>query len=254
MLIDGGGSRNDDFDMGRAVVAPALYHLGVRRVDYVVLSHPHQDHAGGLAYILEHFNAKELWLTQTAAAEMAGQRLMLAARRSGVRQRILSAEADPMLIEGVCISFLNPLEDRGQPLAAGRRDANNDSLVMRVGFKDVGFLFTGDIRGEQERMLVHAERPLQATVLKVPHHGRPGSSLPEFVHAIAPQIAVISCRPFGREKVPAAAVLETYRQARAQVYRTDMHGAVTITTDGFAYSIEPCIAAIGTSGQPGEVY
>jgi len=249
MLIDGGGSRNEAFDTGKAVIAPALYHLGIRTVDYLVLTHPHQDHAGGLAYILGHFSVAELWMTQEALADVVGQGLARLAQREGTRLCILSAAARPRQVEGVRIAVLNPPDHAGASVLPGQRDVNNASLVMHMAFRRVGFLFAGDIEGESERALVRGKARLQATVLKVPHHGRAGSSMPAFVRAVSPEVAVISCRSFGREKVPAAAVLDVYRQARARVYRTDINGAVTVTTDGCSYEVVPRIMAAG--GPPG---
>ncbi len=235
MLIDGGGFMDESFDVGRNVVAPLLYSLGIKKVDFVVLSHPHRDHIGGLPFILENFDVAELWLYSGFSATTTSARLLMLADIQGVTKKFLAAESGSLWIEGVRIDILSPAQGC---LNATYADINNNSLVLKIVYGSISFLFTGDILADRESMLVSSRASLLSTVLKVPHHGRTGSSTPAFVRAVSPKVSVVSCRSYGKAEVPSPQVLHTYRQIGAQVYRTDMHGAVFIKTDGTTYTVK----------------
>jgi competence protein ComEC len=160
-------------------------------------------------------------------------------KSKGIKKRILSASSDPIWIEGVQVNILSPPAGENFSLPASYSKTNNNSLVMKISFGNISFLFTGDILEERERMLIKSRAPLLATFLKVPHHGREGSSSYDFVRNVLPQVAVISCRSFGREKVPSPRILHEYRQIGTQIYRTDVNGAIMVETDGKKFHIVP---------------
>ena len=88
-----------------------------------------------------------------------------------------------------------------------------------------------------ENRLVERGVPLDATILKVPHHGRQGSSSKKFVNSVTPEVAVISCGAYGKGNYPSSQVIAEYRSAGALIFRTDIHGAITIETDGEKYEV-----------------
>ena len=111
-------------------------------------------------------------------------------------------------------------------------DLNNNSVVLRLVYGGVSVLFAGDLETEGERQLLARRLPVRSTVLKVPHHGGDTEAMPEFVRAVRPELAVISVgrdNPFGH---PSPAVVERLRAVGARVLRTDIAGAVTVSTDG----------------------
>ncbi len=238
MLIDGGGFWDNSFDIGKFVVAPCLYALDIKKVHYVVLSHPHQDHMGGLAHIVEQFSPDELWLNGDRVAHPSYTRLLHAAEKRGVRITCCSAGTQPHIIDGVTIHILSP--DRGlHPDGAQRyEDINNNSLVMKLRYGNIQVLFTGDIHKDRETELVSHRVPLAATLLKVPHHGKRGSSCAAFIEAVNPEAALISCGSGRSASESSGRVLKRYAAAGARIYRTDTHGAVTFITDGSGYRIE----------------
>jgi len=245
MLIDGGGSYRDDFDVGERVVAPFLWNQGVRRVDYVVATHPHPDHAKGLGYILKDFRVRQFW--DNGAEPLAPWYAML--RQTAMAQQVyrnvgLNGPA-PATIDGVAIELLHPtptfqprLQRRGRGENAGE---NNCSLVLKLTYGAVSFLFTGDIEQEAERFLLQRGQALHATILKVPHHGSLTSSSTAFVRAVDPSVAVISVQRDNRFGHPHPLVIERYATLGTQILRTDAHGAITIRTDGQTLWIEPLI-------------
>lgn len=237
MLIDGGGFRDEGFDVGRIVIAPVLYKLGIKKVDYVVASHPHQDHIGGLPYILNNFGVDELWVNNESSNSRTYKQLMMIAAQKDIIRRVCSAGTDPLWIEGVQLSIIGPSAGQDGYQAESYAEINNNSLVMKIKFGKTSFLFTGDILEEREEMLANYAETLLSTVIKVPHHGGEESSSSDFVAKVCPEIAVISCRPFGKHKAPSERVLNEYRQVGARIYRTDIDGAVVITTDGETWDV-----------------
>jgi competence protein ComEC len=238
MLIDGGGFRGEGFDVGKAVIAPVLYRLGIKKIDYVVASHPHKDHIGGLAYILEKFNVDELWMNSEISSSMAYKKMIKISAEKGILIKTCSSNSPSVLINGVQIDIISPCLNE-QPNTTERNfETNNNSLVMKITFRKTSFLFTGDILEERERNLVYGRKLLQSTVLKVPHHGREGSSSRNFIRRVLPEVAVISCRSAGDRNSPCRRVLDEYREAGIKIYRTDINGAITIETDGETYSIK----------------
>jgi beta-lactamase superfamily II metal-dependent hydrolase len=114
---------------------------------------------------------------------------------------------------------------------------NDDSVVIELRWRDVSIVLTGDIGRETEQAILPRFAAAPLRVVKVPHHGSLTSSSPEFLEALAPRVAVVSAgrsNPFGH---PAAAVLRRYRQAGADLFRTDQDGAVTVDTDGTSLDV-----------------
>jgi competence protein ComEC len=119
-------------------------------------------------------------------------------------------------------------------------DANRDSLVLRLVYGRTALLLTGDILAGSEREILEECGEIRAVVLKSPHHGSRTSSSRAFLDAVSPQIVVISC---GRQRqgLPAHEVLGRYLRMGAVVYRTDIHGAITVTSDGMSVSVRTAV-------------
>lgn len=236
MLVDGGGFRDHAFDVGEAVIAPVLLKKRIKKVDYVVLSHPHLDHLGGLGYIVENFRFKELWAGQDAYRDSLFQPVLRAAKKGGALCRVCSSATGPFMIDGVTVEILSPPEAGGFT-SGSYEDVNNNSLVMKLVFHRVSFLLTGDILADGEALLESMASDISATVLKVPHHGAAGSSSPGFVKKVSPSLAVISCRGGGKRNRPSPRVVRTCRENGAEVLTTEQNGAVEVVTDGRSYSV-----------------
>jgi competence protein ComEC len=118
-----------------------------------------------------------------------------------------------------------------------QRVRNDDSIVLDLGWRDVSVLLTGDIGRAVERALLASIPPAPLRVVKIPHHGSLTSSSPEFVRALSPTVAVVSAGRANHFGHPVPEVLDRYRQAGAEVFRTDRDGAVTIDTDGRSISV-----------------
>jgi competence protein ComEC len=227
-VVDAGGSPRGRFDLGERVVGPFLWATGVRRVDTVVVTHAHPDHAGGAPFLLRAFGVREIWEGPAAPTDAAYRILDEAIHRSRVGRRtvVRGVVAD---WDGVSVEVLGPPSPRRPP----RSVRNDDSVVLALRFGDVRFLLTGDIESAGEAELLRSGRAaLAAAVLKAPHHGSRSSSSVEFVAAVGPIVAVVSAgdrNPFGH---PHPDVVRRYREAGALVLRTDRDGTTFVSTDG----------------------
>jgi competence protein ComEC len=245
MLIDGGGSYRDDFDVGERVVAPFLRYRGIRRVDYVVATHPHPDHAKGLGCILRDFRVRQFWDNGAQPSAPWYDKLRQTAIEQHIYREVVINGSATATIDGVALELLHPtptfqpqIKRRGSGEDAGE---NNRSLVVKLTYGTISILFTGDIEQEAERFLLQSSRNLHATILKVPHHGSRTSSSEPFVRAVNPRVAVFSVQRDSRFGHPHPVVVDRYTALGAYVLRTDAHGAVTVRTDAQTVWVEPYV-------------
>ncbi len=218
MLIDGGGAYAG-FDYGERVIAPYLWSQKILHVDYLVLSHPDADHFGGFGYIASNFTPGEFWTPSIPSPDRGYVLMLIALMQAHVRLRTIDASAPLATVGGVAVNALVESAARGAM-------HNNGSLILRLAFGRVGYLFSGDIEAETENALVEQGADLHATVLKVPHHGSRTSSTASFIRAVHPEVAVISDGYLNRFHFPAPEIVTRYREAGVTVLRTDLDGAV----------------------------
>jgi len=233
MLIDGGGLHEDRFDIGKNVIAPFLWNRKIRRLDFVVLTHPDPDHLKGLNFIASQFSIGQFWDNGLRLNTEYDQQLEETLSRRRVERLSINENSLPQVINGVEISFLNPpvkeISYEGRPISS---ILNNHSLVMMIRFKNIGVLLTGDIEKDAEYRILKEGYSLHADVLKVPHHGSSSSSSPHFLQQVKPSYAVLSVGERNIGRLPHPEVLRRYEDLGAKIYRTDKHGAITIATDG----------------------
>ncbi len=211
--------------VGERVVLGYLKRQGIRRVDLLVNTHPHGDHVGGFAPVLR--------ALQVDAIADSGQQYGGRAFNDGLHEA--SAQHVPVRIarcgdrwatdDGVTLSVLSPC---GALFADGKNDVNENSVVVMLAYREFRMLFMGDAGFAAEQRLLESGADLRADVLKVGHHGSAYSSAPGFAVAVHPKYALISVGRHNLFGHPAATTLATLRSAGAQMYRTDLCGAVIV--------------------------
>ncbi len=238
MVIDGGGAFGD-FDLGRIVVAPYLWNRRIHRIDYLVATHPQQDHLGGLSHLLKKFDIGEVWTNGTRRDTLLYQTFSQALKQKGLKEREMFRNKEALEIGGCRVWILNPFQTTDSEGSNYRSKAdNNRSIVLRLQEGDDSFLFTGDIEAKAERMLATLEGEVRSRVLKVPHHGSRGALDEGFLRRVQPEIAIISVGAHNSYGHPTPEALETYRRLGARLYRTDQEGAILIGSDGNKLSIQ----------------
>jgi competence protein ComEC len=234
MLIDGGGFPEGSFDVGRYVVASYLWHERISNIDIVVLTHPHPDHLNGLVFILSNFGVKEVWTNADSSGSDAYQDFKRIISERRIQHKSVSQKTGTVRMNDVLIDIINPEEptENTEELSQQFEEVNNRSIVMKMTFGNVSFLFPGDISESAEARLIHLGRNMKSQVLFVPHHGSFSSSTEPFIRHILPDIAIVSCGTDNIYKVPHPDVLKLYSLLGTRIFRTDKDGAVSIITNG----------------------
>jgi competence protein ComEC len=236
MLVDAGGlvrqsgatggeNSSGNFDIGEDVVSPVLWSRRIQRLDVAVLSHAHIDHMGGLAAILRNFRPRELWVGKNPAIPEYKALLKEAAQYGVMVKQHFSGEK--LFFGSTAVSVFAPDQDYVPGLIA----SNNDSLVLKIRYRNTAVLLEGDAEAPIEGTMV-SKGDLESTLLKVGHHGSLSSTTPEFLSAVGPAFAVISVGARNHYEHPRLETLEKLEQAGVQTYRTDLHGITCFLLDG----------------------
>jgi competence protein ComEC len=227
LLVDGGPAGPRRLDVGRHVLAPLLWNRAATRLDLVALSHSDPDHSGGLRAILRDFRVDRFWDNGHWGPGSEPTRFALEAARAS---RHRAGMGDRHWLGSALLTVLHP--------DAGAQGSENDrSLVLRLDWRGISLLLTGDLGAAGEAVLLARSPPLRATILKVGHHGSRNSSTEPFLDAIRPVLAVISVGPRNPFRHPAPETLRRLQVIGARVYRTDRDGAVVVETDGTALQV-----------------
>ncbi len=229
MLIDGGGFHDSSFDMGRFVIAPFLYAKRIRKIDVVVLTHPHPDHLQGLIYITRHFDVGQIWSNGMKSSDELYASWEKIISDQSIEHKIVSSGSLPVEIGKAVIFFLGPDPGFGDSGLPPSHDEENDaSVVMRIVFGQTAFLLPGDISSKVEARLVASVGDLKSDILLAPHHGSRYSSSQGFVQRVAGRLAIISCGNNNIFRHPHPEVLDRYEKHGYAIFRTDLNGAVRL--------------------------
>jgi competence protein ComEC len=231
LLVDAGGSAGS-FDVGGRVVTPALWALGVRRLDWLLVTHPDLDHAGGVPAVIEDLAPREVWEGIPVPGAGPREAVVAAAGRHGLVWRTVRA-GHSLDVGGVRVDVVHPPE----PDWERRSVRNDDSVVTRLRYRELEVLLSGDAGPEFESIVPRADRQGVWRILKVAHHGSRSSSTAPFVERVVPDVALVSAGADNLFGHPHPDVLRRLAEVRAQVFRTDRDGAVTIETDGVSVGV-----------------
>ena len=221
VLIDGG-----DANMGERVIE-YLRNAGVNELEYVIATHPHSDHIGGLIPVLAEFPVGILIMPNVVHTSATFERFLDAIENNGVPIR------EPVV--GSSFAVGEAIFTIVAPNSTSYQDLNNYSVSLRMTLGSTAFLFTGDAEAQSEREMVLNN--LSADVLHVGHHGSNTSTIQEFLDAVAPSIAVISVGRDNSYGHPSNDILDRLDNAGVMVYRTDIDGHIVIKSDGATISV-----------------
>lgn len=233
LVVDAGDSK-ENWDVGERVVAPFLRRQGISKIDFFVLSHPHDDHVGGAGALLEQFEIGQIWHSGQWYASSAVRRIDSVSAARGIPSKAVRS-GDFFAIDGrTRLYFLHP--DAGFVNADGKapRGTNNASVVMMMEYDRTRWLFTGDAEVEALARIQTFGPLLDADVVKISHHGSWNGTTTGWIDAVSPIYAVISCGEQNLFNHPSAATLAILERSGAEICRTDRSGAVQFRSDGFS--------------------
>ena len=212
----------------RTQMLTSLESMGINSLEALILTHSHDDHIGSAASLFDALDISELVLPNVADYS-AYKDVIEAAQAKGAK---ITRAASPkrMVLDGAVFDFLydgSDSEDFG----------SNSSIVIRLTFGKVSFLFTGDMEEPQERALLEEMTDLRSQVLKIGHHGSETSSCEDFLEEVSPEYAVISVGRDNSYGHPDLAVLERLENECKKIFRTDKNSDVTAVTDGESVKI-----------------
>ena len=248
ILLDGGGKpayQGDITETGHFVVVPFLEQRRVKKLDLVIISHPHEDHYGGLFPVLERFPVKMLATNAESPETGFYAELLALAREKGISREILEA-GDHFTVEpSLKLTVLNPPRELWQGTGS---DKNNNSLILHLRYKETGLLLTGDAETKAIEYILGQGKIPPGQVLKIPHHGGALPNLPHFLDEVEPWAAVISVGPnsFGH---PHSETLAALQEKGLQIFRTDQHGAVTLKSNGRTWEAKTMLPLPKVSGK-----
>lgn len=225
MLIDAGEKEQG------STVTGYLEQENIKSLKYIICTHPHSDHIGGMAEVIKEYNADEIFLDKQKYDTETYNNLISLVEKRNITKTYPKA-GDTYKLGGSSFEFLTPLgKDYGD-------NTNNYSLVVKLTNGKNSFLFTGDMEEEAEKDLLSEVGDLESDVLKVGHHGSLTSSSLEFLRAVDPVYAVISVGKDNSYGHPSSITLANLEDEDVQVYRTDVMGTVIISSDGNNISVK----------------
>ena len=222
MLIDAGN--NDDGDD----VVRYISNLGYSSIDYIVGTHPHEDHIGGMDNVVNSFNIKNIYMPKASSNTQTFEDLLLAIKNKGIAVSTAKAGVSILDSPDLKITLLAPNSSQ-------YKDLNNYSVVLKLIYRNTSFLFMGDAEEISENEIMD---DVDVDVLKAGHHGSSSSTSTTFLHRVSPIYAIISAGEGNTYGHPAQGTLEKLNAAGVEIYRTDLNGTITISTDGDGYDIK----------------
>lgn len=219
LLIDSGTSDS------KQKLIRYLKKNNITKLDYIVATHPHEDHIGGMASVIKNFDVGEFWAPKVVATTQSFNDMIDALRSKNLKIKIATPNTSLNLGPNATCLMLSPNKSTYD-------NVNNYSCAIRITYKNSSYLFTGDIETQAEDEIMANGYDLSADVLKVAHHGSKTSSSQEFLDKVSPKIAVISCGINNDYGHPNKETLDRLKKINCTVYRTDLEKNIVLISDG----------------------
>lgn len=222
MLIDAGNNADDKF------VVNYIKNLHYNKIDYVVGTHPHEDHIGGLDTVINTFEIQNIYMPKVEHTTKTFEDVLLAIKNKNLKIKTAKAGVNIIDSNDLKIDIIAPVNDDYE-------DLNNYSAVIKITYKDNSFLFMGDAKKISEEEIT---ADVKADVIKIGHHGSYTSTSEEFLKRVSPTYAVISVGKGNDYGHPHEETIDLLNKYNIKVFRTDLSGTITIKSDGYNFNVE----------------
>lgn len=216
MLIDAGIASSSE------KIIEYIQSLGYNQIDYVIVTHPHADHIGGMAEVIKAFDIGTIYMPKAVSTSKTYENLLETIKDKGLSIKTGKAGVNVLQEENLTIEMLAPNQDKYSSL-------NNYSIVLKITYGNTSFLYTGDAEELSEKEITGN---VEADVLKVGHHGSDTSSSEEFLEKVNPKYAIISVGEDNSYGHPASNTIEKLEKYTNHIYRTDLNGTIVVASDG----------------------
>ena len=216
MLIDAG-----EYSKGK-IIESYIKNLGFSEINYLVGTHPHADHIGGLAHIINTFEIENIYMPKVISTSQTYENLLNTISQKELK--VITAKAGVEIINSnnLKVNIISPAN-------SSYNNLNNYSAVIKINYKNKSFLFMGDAEETIENEIL---TDVKADVIKVGHHGSDTSSGESFVSRVRPKYAIIMVGTNNRYDHPYQSIIDRWKNIGATIYRTDLNGNIIITSDG----------------------
>lgn len=218
MLIDG-GNNNDG-----GLVVEYLKSKGVTKLDYVIGTHPHEDHIGGLDDVISNFDEENIFFPKVTSTTKTFEDFAKAVKSKN-KQLYAPNSGEEFVFANSTFKVMAPNSEEYD-------EANNYSIVIKLTYKNKSFLFMGDAETLSENEILTKNYDLKSDVIKIGHHGSSTSTSDKFLKKVNPSYAVISVGKNNTYNHPKKSVMDRLKKYSIPVYRTDESGTITLTSDG----------------------
>ncbi|GAA0076131.1 hypothetical protein UT300005_05090 [Clostridium sp. CTA-5] len=225
ILIDAGCNDNKALNY--------LKSIGVKNLDYVIATHPHEDHIGGMATIINNFNIGNFYAPKVTHTTKTFENMVKALQSKGVKITAPTV-GDTLNIGNATLQFLAPNSSKYEGL-------NNYSIVTRLKYGNKSFIFTGDAEALSEDEILAKQLDISGDVLKLGHHGSHSSTSQAFLDKVNPKYAIISCGKDNDYGHPHKETIDKVNAKNINVFRTDIEGTIIATSNGddITFNVSP---------------
>lgn len=242
VLVDGGDSP------AVASLLALLQSKGVTRFKQVVLTHPHADHLAGINAVLQRMQVDSVVSNGDSYTTQGYRQFIQMLESKAIPTKVARAGDTLAWSPSISVSVVNPVD----PLMSDADSVNNNSVALLVKYGKVAFFLAGDMQEEAETATLARGPPIKADVLKVGHHGSKYSSSNSFLATVRPSLAVISVGANNTYGHPTPEAIGRLLNSGASIKRTDLDGTITVTTDGYSYSVSTGSANSTVNPAPGK--
>lgn len=203
-----------------------LSKININKLDYIIATHPHEDHIGNMSEIIDNYNVLNFYAPKVESTTKTFEQMIDSLKAKNLKINVIKKGTNSInLGENTKVTVFSPTKDYYE-------DLNNYSPIIKIQYGETSFLFTGDAQKDIEKEMIASNENISADVLKVGHHGSSTSTTKEFLNKVRPCIGVISVGTDNSYNHPNTDTLKRLKYNNIKVYRTDKDSLIILSSDG----------------------